>query len=70
MTKKKTDKAPNENGDEMSAIRKSLQPYFDSYPGRDTLHLTSDGTPFLEKQWAVEHQKTVDPDREVITVNR
>lgn len=51
-------------------LRKKLEPYFESHPKVDVFYVTSDGTLFFEKQWAREHQKTLDPQKEFETVNR
>lgn len=55
---------------EASKVRAKLQPYFDAHPKVDRFFVTSDNQPFFEKQWAREHQQSIDPSREVITVNR
>lgn len=52
------------------ALREKLQPYFDANPKTDVFYVASDGQPFYEKQWAREHQKSLDPKKEVFTVNR
>lgn len=53
-----------------SELRTELQPYFDSHPGIDSFYVATDGQPFYEKQWAKEHQKTIDPAKDITTVTR
>lgn len=51
-------------------LRTELQPYFDAHPGIDKFYVASDGQPFYEKTWAKEHQKSINPAKEVSTVTR
>lgn len=51
-------------------LRKKMQHYFFVHPITNRFYVTSDGTPFFEEQWAREHQKGVDPEKKVSTVNR
>lgn len=70
MSKKKTEKEPGSETNKQELLREIMQPYFDSYPKIEKLYLTSDNTPFIQKQWAVSHQNTVDPEQNVITLKR
>jgi hypothetical protein len=44
-----------------------MQPYLKAYPNNKTFYISSDGQVFLEqnKQFAVDHQKTIDANTEV-----
>ena len=53
-----------------SKLREEMEPYFDAHPGIDAFYLATDGQPFYEKQWAKEHQKTLDPTKDITTVTR
>lgn len=70
MAKKSNKAAEIQTASDGTSLREAFQKYFDSYPNCEVLYITSDGTPFFEKQWAKEHQKTLDPTIEVSTVKR
>ncbi len=51
-------------------VRETMQPYFDSNPHINVFHVASDNMPFYSKEDAKMHQKALDKEKEVLTINR
>ncbi len=53
-----------------STANERIAKYFKAYPHADSLHETTDGQVFIDPQYAREHQKTIDANKEVIIYER
>ncbi len=73
--KVKKEKLLEEIGDTMQKalelnLREKMEPYFKQNPGVNQFHVSSDETPFYSKTDAEIHQKSIDKEKEVLTINR
>jgi hypothetical protein len=54
----------------LKKLRDKMQPYFDTNPYVEVFYVTSDETPFYNNEDAKSHQKSIDAEKEVITINK